>query len=275
MTFSALTNRVVLPRNGQYYTTRLDPIELVVLHTAECDIIPNSAWNVANYLADSKTIAEGGNGRASCHYVVDAWEIVGQCHEEWTAWTAPGANSNGMNIEQAGRAKITDWSTPVAQQMITTKTIPLVADICKRQSLTVVLLEADGLLLRRKGITDHRRVNDAFHLSDHTDCGTNYPIKQVIDGVSNLLGGVVITPSTEDEDEMVIVTSDNGTVYFVGATGKQEVVSADNWPDTEWALKQLVDAKVASRWVTTYTDRNGTKFNGVPQGALDRIPNVG
>ncbi len=266
LTFSPLTNRVVLPSNGAYYDSRLDQIELVVLHTAECDLVPNAAFAVCSYLSRTQP-----PNRASCHYCTDPWEIVGQCHEEWTAWTAPGANANGINIEQAGRAHQTDWNSPLAQQMIMTKTVPLVADICKRRGLPPLILEASELIAERKGITDHRRVNDAFHRSDHTDCGSNYPIQQVRIAVANLLGVEPIIPGKKDEDDMKIVTSDSGTIYLVGGGMKTALVPAPNWNDTLWAINQLLASGVASEWIQQYTDNDGVVRNGVPQGALDRV----
>lgn len=262
-------------QNGAYYEGRTDPVELVVLHTAECPCEPGYAEGVARYLARTQP-----PNRASCHYVVDPEATVSQVAEEDTAWTAPGANSNGINIEQAGRARdsdagpATDWASPLALKMLKTQTVPLVADICRRWRIPAVLLEPADLLAGKRGITDHRRVNDAFHRSDHTDCGVSYPLAQVVQWVKELLDGSPSVPSkTEDDDDMKIVTSDSGAIYLVGANSKREIVSADTWVNTEWAIKQLLDSGIASEWIQSYTDRNGTKFNSVPQGALDRIPN--
>lgn len=210
-------------RNDAYYEGRLEPVELVVLHTAECDCLPGLAVAIAGFLANTQP-----PDRASCHYVTDPETTVSQVAEKDTAWTAPGANANGINIEQTGwanRAHPTDWASPLALKMLKTQTVPLVADICKRWGIPAVLLEPSDLLAGKRGITDHVRVNGAFHRSDHYDCGANYPLAQVVLWVKELLDGnpVSPSPSTQNDEDMLnaFMIPNDATIYIrKGATGK-------------------------------------------------------
>jgi N-acetylmuramoyl-L-alanine amidase len=176
-----------------YHKGRTRAIRLVVLHTAETATGIGVARNIANYLA-------GPQVRASCHYAVDPGETVAQVPEADTAWTAPGANADGVQIEQAGRAGYTaaEWAGGLCELMLRTQVAPLVADICRRNNLPAVWLTPEQVAAGAKGVTDHAGVNAAFGLSDHWDCGPNYPMQLVVDMAARLLG----TTPTEGDDDM-------------------------------------------------------------------------
>lgn len=70
------------------------------------------------------------------------------------------------------------------------------------------------------------------------------------------------TTTKEDEDTMVFVESDNGTIYIISAGTKRPLVGAATWADTEWAINNLIASGVA-RWA------NPRK---VSQGSLNLIP---
>lgn len=184
-----------------FHPGRNRPIRLVVLHTAETPCEIGVARNVATYLARPDV-------RASCHYSVGPDETVAQVAEGDTAWTAPGANADGVQIEQAGRASFTaeQWAEGLPELMVRTQTAPLVADICRRSGLPPVWLAAPGLLAGRAGITDHATVNEAYGQSDHWDCGPNYPGPLVATMAARIMGGHQPTGAdmTEDERAMLI-----------------------------------------------------------------------
>lgn len=175
-----------------YHEGRREDIRLVVLHTAECPCEPGRAQAVAGYLSSP---AVG----ASCHWAVDPAETVGQVDEADTAWAAPGANADGIQVEQCAYAGSTDWRSPMALAMIRTQTVPLLAGICRRHHIPAVVLEAADLLAGRRGITDHHRINQAYGQSDHTDCGPTYPIYDVVAAVAKELAG---TPTLPEGDTM-------------------------------------------------------------------------
>lgn len=224
-----------------YHAGRSAPIRLVVLHTAECPCEPGMAAGVARYLASPSV-------RASCHYVVDPDNTVSQVAERDTAWTAPGANADGIQIEQAGRAGFGpgDWAAGNAERMIRTQTVPLVADICRRHGLPAVWLGAADLLTGKRGITDHNTVNKAYGQSDHWDCGPSFPGGAVAEMVNQLLrGGDLAGPGTPtipaddegDEDMLQVRRSKLGHILLVD--GMTYRVLSPIWAETNAVLVEL------------------------------------
>lgn len=145
-------------------------IDLVVLHSTENPIAIGAARNVARYFNSSNA------PQASAHYVVGPEAVVQCVHEEDTAWAAPGANHNGVQVEQVGQAQFTDWkrdgADPRAGLAVLKRSAALVADICERYGIPVERVDAADLLLGgKRGITTHASVSAAFKRSDHADPG--------------------------------------------------------------------------------------------------------
>lgn len=227
--------------NSAYHPGRQTPIRVVVLHTAECPCEPGRAESVAEFLARPAV-------RASAHYVVDPDATVAQVAEADTAWAAPGANADGIQIEQCAYAKFTssDWSTGAPERMLRTQTVPLLVDICQRNSIPPVWLSAADLLLGRRGITDHATVNKAYEESDHWDCGASYPGQQVAARVSALMAGQVIDPEANHEQEqgyeMRAYKTKQGNVVLVDGGTFRVVPSTRPWEQTNAGLGELVSA---------------------------------
>lgn len=225
--------------NDSYHAGRAAPIRLVVLHTAECPCTPGMAEGVARYLANPSV-------QASAHYVVDPTATVAQVAEADTAWAAPGANADGIQIEQAGRAAFTaaEWAAGAPRQMLEEQTVPLVADICRRNGLPALWLTAADLLAGKRGITDHATVNEAYHRSDHTDCGAGYPAAFVVERVAALLRGDTATTPAEDEDmTRAFITPDNSLVLVSGNSYRP---APGAWPDVHQGIVDLIAAGVVT-----------------------------
>lgn len=199
--------------NSSSYPSRTGGVRLVVVHTAETPCEEGRAYNIASYLANPAV-------RASAHYVVDPGETVAQVPEEGTAWAAPGANSDGIQIEQAAYAKFgsgeeipeeitaaraaygthwPDWDDADAQRMLREQLAPLVAGICRRWGLPAVWLSAADLLAGRAGVTDHNTVNEAYRASDHWDCGPSFPAGLLMELVRAELGETTAPADGEKE----------------------------------------------------------------------------
>lgn len=148
---------------------------VVVLHTMESPEKATTAEDVArNWFA--KTAA-----RASAHYCVDADSIVQCVSEADTAWAAPGANADGIQIELAGRAGqgAEGWADAysVAELELAAR---LVADICTRHDIPIRRLTRQQLADGERGIIGHADASFVYRLSDHTDPGPDFPWDQVI-----------------------------------------------------------------------------------------------
>ena len=144
-------------------------VDLVVLHSTENPIRRGVARNVAQWFAGASA------PQASSHYVVGP-DAVYRCVEERSvAWAAPGANRQGIQIEQVGQAAKTQWDRDgdgVEDGLqVLRRSAELVRGICERWNIPVQPLNAADLLAGKRGITTHAAVSAAWKKSTHVDPG--------------------------------------------------------------------------------------------------------
>lgn len=158
-------------------------VRLLVLHTTENPCAPGVAANVAAWFAGPSA------PQASAHFIVGPDAIYQGVALEDVAWAAPGANRDGVQIEQVGRASFTaaDWAGEAPQAMLE-RVAQLIAALCRRFELPAVALDAEAMKRGERGVTTHVEVNRAYHKSAHTDCGPAYPIEAVLRRARVLLG---------------------------------------------------------------------------------------
>ena len=150
-------------------------IDLIVLHTMESAERPDSAEAVATWFAGPDA------PQASAHYCVDNNSVVRCVRDKDVAWAAPGANSDGLQIEHAGRAAQDSaaWADPYSSAMLR-RSAALVGGLCTKYEIPATYLDVPDLLANRRGITTHNNVSRAFRRSDHTDPGKNWPFERYI-----------------------------------------------------------------------------------------------
>ncbi len=161
-----------------YYVGRQRPIRLVVLHTAEIAEVGAAAENLAAW-------ASGPNApMASWHFCIDADATIQCVREEDTAFAAPGANADAIQIEMSGRASqgAAGWADAYSQAVLR-RTARLVADLCRRHGLPVAFVDAAGLLRGESGISTHAAVTAAYKKSTHTDPGKDFAMATFLDMV--------------------------------------------------------------------------------------------
>lgn len=155
---------------------------LLVLHTTESPCAPGVARNVAAWFG-------GPNApQASAHYIVGPDATIQGVPLACVAWAAPGANSDGVQIEQTGWARFTEaeWNGEPQQAMLE-RVAQLLAALCRHFNLPAVFLDAESLKRGVRGVTTHVEVNRAYRKSTHTDCGPAYPMETVLRRVRVLL----------------------------------------------------------------------------------------
>lgn len=156
---------------------------VLVLHTTENACAPGVARNVAAWFAGPSA------PQASAHYVVGPDVTLQGVPLACVAWAAPGANNDGVQIEQVGRAAFSeaDWAGEPQQAMLE-RVAQLLAALCRRFELPAIFLDAAALKRDERGVTTHVEVNRAYRRSSHTDCGPAYPMEAVLRRVRVLLG---------------------------------------------------------------------------------------
>jgi N-acetyl-anhydromuramyl-L-alanine amidase AmpD len=175
-----------------YHPGRIEKIRLIVCHDMEAPESALTAENCARYFATTGT-------QASAHVCVDSDSRVRCVEDHDTAWAAPGANADGLQLEIAGYMRQTrqqwlDAFSRAALDQAAQQTAQwcLLYDIPPRR-LTRAELRAD-----RRGITCHADVSAVYRLSDHTDPGDGFPWDVFLARVQHHLGSRE-RPSPNDE----------------------------------------------------------------------------
>lgn len=152
-----------------YTPSTRNRVDLVVLHSVEAQIEPGMAKRIADYFAGPDA------PDASAHYVVGPDATYACVQEKDVAWAAPGANSNGIQVEMVGQAFKTNWTYPGSGPTdgldVLRRSADLVRSLCLRWDIPMKRVDAKGLLAGERGITTHAAVTAAFRQSDHVDPG--------------------------------------------------------------------------------------------------------
>jgi hypothetical protein len=140
----------------------LSDIRWIVLHDEEA----STAESAARHFTDPAS-------KGSAHLAVDDAVCYRCLGNDRIAWGAPGANTNGFHIEQAGFAK---WSLVLWRSHMGTlrRAAYKTALHCHRFDIPPVFVDAAGLRETRHGVTTHRQVSLAFG-GDHSDPGPFWP----------------------------------------------------------------------------------------------------
>lgn len=163
-------------------------LRLIVVHTMEAPEKGTTAEATAAYFA-------GRNApMASAHLCVDNDSIVQCVRAGDVAWAAPGANSDGFQIEHAGYARqsTADWADPFSDQMLTWSALAAaeIVAFCRLFGVEIPRrrLSAAELQAGRRGFAGHADVNAAYHKSSHTDPGPAFPWASYLGRVDWWLG---------------------------------------------------------------------------------------
>lgn len=163
-------------------------IDLVILHDEEAVESDKTALNVARWFAGASA------PMASSHYTVDRTEIVQVVSEADDAWHAPPVNDRSIGIEMSGFAKQSeaDW---LADGAMLDNAAALVADVCARNNVPPVFLDAAALLRGERGISTHAEVDAAWKKSSHFDPGPFFPMDHFLE----MVRGRMVWPDASTE----------------------------------------------------------------------------
>lgn len=159
-----------VPAKNFTKVTKKRGVRVIVMHSMEAPEKGDTAEKIAEYFRTTTK-------QASAHICVDNNSIVQCVLDNDIAWAAPGANSDGIQIEMAGYAKQTeaDWLDPYST-LVLENAANAAAQYCLKYDIPMVRLtnkELAGKLAR--GIVSHSQVSEVFKKSDHTDPGKGFP----------------------------------------------------------------------------------------------------
>lgn len=166
-------NAIPFLQARSYHQGGNGPVTRVVLHDMEAAETDTTAENVARNFATSTR-------EASAHYCVDNNSVVGCVHLADIAYHAP-PNTGSIGIEHAGYAaqRREQWLDEYSHAELVISAA-LTRALCLKYNLPMEYVDAAGLLAGKKGITTHWQVSLAWHKTDHTDPGPNFPMDYYI-----------------------------------------------------------------------------------------------
>lgn len=157
-------------------------VNVIVVHDTEGG---SSAKGAANWFHDSRS---GGSA-----HIISGEDGCFRClPDDVSPWGAPGANSNGLHIEIAGKASWTrqEW---LDHDKTLNCAARLIAEWCFAYDIPATFVDAPALVAGevadppKLGITTHAEVSKAFKHSDHWDPGPNFPMDEFLARVQNAL----------------------------------------------------------------------------------------
>lgn len=163
-------------RDSGYRT--LASIDWFVLHDME-NADPDDAAEETGAWFENRAV------QASTHYGIDNDSIQQYLGINVIPWGAPGANKNGIHIEQMGKASWTraQWLAKAKPTLKRTAwLLSRLHDRLARQHVIVPLRTLTDEEVRRKkhGVVTHRQLTRALGVGSHTDPGTGYPLDWVL-----------------------------------------------------------------------------------------------
>lgn len=146
-------------------------VRLIVIHDMEWKAHGLTAEDCAKDFA-KRTKANA----ASAHICVDSNSIVQCVHDHDIAYAAPGANTDGIQIELAGFARSTlkEWMTGDNFATIM-RGADAAAQYCLKYDIPPIHISDTALAAGAKGIIGHYQASRVYKKSDHGDPGVNFP----------------------------------------------------------------------------------------------------
>jgi hypothetical protein len=177
-------------------------IDLLVVHSMEMDEKPDTAEGCGHYFATTAVVA-------SAHECADNNSRVTCVRDMDIAYAAPGANHNGLHVEQAGFARQSraEWLDAFSRPMIEEQVALWVAEKAALYHIPLDFLDPAALkTLRPRGVTTHNNVRLAYGQTTHTDPGTGYPMDVMLAAAHDHYPGAVPTPLPPLEETIVSMT---------------------------------------------------------------------
>lgn len=198
----------------RYGATRTGPLLWLIVHTSEGLEGVNSAENLAAFLAQpgDRPSSSGGFYGASYHYLSDTDDSIPAVPDNVVAFSAAGANAQGIHFCIPGKAGQTraQWLDQVSRAAIR-ETAWAMADRARVHRIPLARLTPANLIAGRAGYCGHADVSLAFHLTDHTDPGANFPWDVLaLDLAAYANGGPVMLSALELREGRILDTRIDG-----------------------------------------------------------------
>lgn len=205
---------------------RAKPIRLLVIHDGETNEGSTPAEGMGAWFASGKA---GG----SAHAGFDTDSICTYVDDGDTAWGAPGANSDGLHGELAGRASqtVSQWKDSDSLRIIENGAIWFAEKSLKHGIPARYLTDAQVADGRTEGITSHRQITRALRRGTHTDPGPNFPFDYFLSRVKFHLARLT-TPAAPEKAPTPIpkpIAQEAPTMFLVQLQNTDPVYKSDGF----------------------------------------------
>lgn len=169
-----------------------------ILHTSEGSEGTSSAENLARYMGNpgDRTTSTGSRYGSSYHVVFDTDQIIPAVPYNVVAFSAAGANSQGVHgcFPGVARQTRTEWLDPVSRAMIRQAAAWLL-DIEAQLAIPPVRITPAQMRANQRGLGDHLTVTQAFQRTTHTDVGPHFPWDVLYADIQALRGTPPVPPT--------------------------------------------------------------------------------
>lgn len=260
------------------------PNRLIVLHTTEGSEGPLSAENLCSLMGlPGDRLVEGSNPKrfygASYQYAVDTDRVIPAVDDGVVSYSAAGANHDGIHVCIPGKVIQTraQWLDTVSRAYVR-NSAAVTVDLAAKHKIPLLRVYANDIVAGGWGVCDHGDVSDAYHLSNHTDVGDNFPWDVFWDDVVSFSGQEVTEMRARKEGPIRILdTRSNVTPGPLGAGTTRRVgvlPPSGGWAQHPWARAAVVDIGVSDPaqpgFITAWSgvgDRPGTSTQDFEAGA--------
>jgi len=188
----------------------LAAVRVIVVHTTEGGEGIDSAEGLAQFCAGPKTPIFNKKGErtgtnvAAYHWVCDADSVIPLAPENVIANHAAGANRFSIGVCLTGRAGQTaeEWADEMSAPTVESAA-RLTGERAQALGIPLRRLSSDELKAGESGICGHINVHEAFHKTDHTDPGPQFPWDRFLALAQDQTN---TTPSTEVDPDMAAVS---------------------------------------------------------------------
>jgi hypothetical protein len=162
----------------RYGSVRQLPPTWIVIHTSEGSNGPDAAEQLAQFLTrpGDRVTASGSRYGSSYHAIIDLEQVIPAVVDARVAYSAPGANTNGLHVVLPGRAGQTrqQWLSEPSLSRIDTLG-KYFRDLRQKYGIPLERVTPAEMVAGTRGYCDHAAVRDAFGKTDHWDVGPNFP----------------------------------------------------------------------------------------------------
>lgn len=150
-------------------------IDLLVVHDMEMPEKGTTAEECAMFFHRQAK----NNAGSSAHYCIDNNSVVQCVFDHDVAWSAPGANHDGLHFEHAGYARQTHrmWNDEFSTDMLLISA-KLVSSKAHQYRIPITFLDKTEIRAGHRGITGHLQITRSGiggAAGTHTDPGDNFP----------------------------------------------------------------------------------------------------